>query len=57
MQGRQEKLGGGRDIKYKWGPLYKVKFDVKFIVQSTTISMCSMLMLGGSGGMSPQKIL
>ena len=44
-------------IKYKWGPLYKVKFDVKFIVQSTTISMRSMLMLGGSGGMPPQKIL
>ena len=44
-------------MKYKWGPLYKVKFDVEFIVQSTTISMRSMLMLGGSGGMPPQKIL
>ena len=36
---------GAWGIKYKWGSLYKVKFDVEFIVQSTTISMRSMLML------------
>ena len=40
-------------MKYKWGPLYKVKFDVEFIVQSTTISTCSMLMLGGLGHAPP----